>query len=106
MTARRRGAATLLGRDAVGTLAVATLEGLDGSPHLLSDRARQKAAYGMRLPAGCLHKLLQRGSAGPFQQLENLGRFAAAAGSDGLLGASGLSGRFGLGRRGVGAAFR
>src|SRR6266404_5472515 len=39
----------------------------------------------MRLPTGRLHQLLERGAAGPFQQVEHLGRFAATARDGSLL---------------------
>ena len=34
----------------------------------------------MWLPTGRLHQLLERGAAGPLQQIEHLGRFAATLG--------------------------
>src|SRR5438477_12631620 len=39
----------------------------------------------MWLPTGRLHQLLERGAAGPFQQVEHLGRFAAMARDGSLL---------------------
>ena len=62
----------------------------------------QEAPDRVRLPRGRLHEFLQRNAAGPFQQIEDLCRFAAAVGRTvGFLRASGLSGRLGL----DGAAF-
>jgi len=52
----------------------------------------------MRLPAGSLDQLLQGDAAGPFQQIEDLGRFAAGAGRSSFLGAGGLVGRLAFGR--------
>ena len=95
----------LLGREAVGTLAIGAFGGLNRSPQLLPDGAAQEAADGMRLPACRLHQLLQCDAAGPFQQVEDLGRFAAVAGRGGFLRRRGLSGRLRLGRRHGGASF-
>src|SRR5712691_7514288 len=88
--ARRHGGAGVrrLFGDAIGALAIAAFEGLNGSPPLLPDCAAQKSAYRVRLPAGRLYELLQADSAGPFQQVKDLGRFAAPAGRGGLVRAS------------------
>jgi len=95
----------LLGSEAVGALDVGVFEGLDGVARLLAQCAAQKAADRMRLPAGSLHEFLQCHAAGPFQQVEDLRRFAAGAGGSDFLRARGLSGRLGLQWRGVGASY-
>src|SRR6266849_10985573 len=99
--ARRHGGAGvrgLLGGDAIGALAVAAFEGLNGIPPLLPDCAAQKSADRVRLPASRLHELLKADTGGPFHQIEDFGRFAAAAGSGGLVSRRGLTGGLGLGR--------
>jgi len=58
--------------DGVAPLPILTLGGGDGQPHFLADRTRQEAAHRMRLPIRGFHDLLQGGSAGPFQQFQNL----------------------------------
>jgi len=70
----------LAGGSAVGALSVGALEGFNRSPSLFHDRAAQKVAHGVGLPAGHLHQFLQSDAARPFQQIDHLGRFAAAAG--------------------------
>src|SRR6266404_676621 len=60
----------------------------------------------MRLPRGGAKELFQSDSTRPFEQVENLGRFASAAGRRRLLGPSGLAGPFRLGRCAGGALFR
>src|ERR1019366_1434080 len=54
----------------------------------------------MRQPSGGFHQFFRSGAAGPFQQVEDLGGLAAAAGS------FGLANRLGLGGRKVGATWR
>src|SRR5712691_6276224 len=103
--ARRRWVRRLFGSDAVGAFSVAALEGFNRRSPLLPECAAQKAADRVGLPSGRLREFLQGDAAGPFQQIDDLGRFAAAAGSDGFLGARGFSGWLALGRRNGGARF-
>src|SRR5712692_3428772 len=72
------GARRLFGSDAVGALSVAAFEGFHGRSPLLPECAAQKAADRVGLPSGRLREFLQGDAAGPFQQIDDLGRFAAA----------------------------
>src|ERR1019366_2134149 len=47
--------------DRVAAFAVFGLGGNHGEPHLLAQRAGDKAAYGMSLPSGSIHQGLQLG---------------------------------------------
>src|ERR1035441_9129465 len=105
--------------DRVAALLALSLGGRDRQPHLLAQGARQEPTDRVRLPAGGFHEFLQGGAAGAFQQVENLGGFAALAGAScllgrlgrlrasvGLLRRGGLVARPGLGRRDVGLLCR
>src|SRR6266566_193947 len=67
--------------DRVASFSVRRFRGLDGEAHFLSHRAADETAHAMGLPFGACHEVLQGGSTGPLEQLHNLGRFAAPAGS-------------------------
>src|ERR1039457_7603440 len=101
-------------RDRVPALPVLGLGGPDRQPHLLAQGTGQEPSDRVRLPAGGFHDFLQAGSAGAFQQVEDLGGFTAAAGAAWLLWRLGrrrtfvsllrrndLLARLGLGRRHV-----
>src|SRR5437588_70904 len=72
------------GLQRISTLPVLSLRRRYGQPHLLSEGAADEAPYGMRLPAGSFHHFLQGGSAGPFQQIDHLGRLATVARNHGF----------------------
>jgi len=69
------------GFQGVDPLAVLALGGRDRQPHLFPQRAGDEAAQRMRLPAGGLEQLFRARSAGPPQQVEDLGGLAAASGT-------------------------
>ena len=101
------------GFDGVSALAILGLGGRHSQSHLLADRTGQKAAQGMRLPARKFHQSFEGCPARPFQQVQDLGRLAAVAGSARLSAAcgrlfrrAGLTGRLTLLRRDVGAPWR
>src|SRR5260370_376633 len=106
------------GLDRVSSLSVLVLGGGDGQSEFLAYRAGQEAANRVRQPAGGLHQVLGSGAAGPFQQVQDLGSFAAVAGNlrfgdlalgaalGRFLGGRGVAGRLGLGGRNVGATWR
>src|ERR1017187_7265543 len=80
-------------RDRVPALPALGLGGRDRQPHLLAQDAGQEPSDRMRLPAGGFHEFLPGGASGAFQQVEDLGGFAALTSAGCLL-------RGGLGRRG------
>jgi len=85
----------------VAALAVVGLGRCHGQPHLLSDCSREEAAQRMRLPAGRFDQLLRCGAAWSFEQVQNLGRLAALAGTF-TLRRLGFLGRFSALLRGGG----
>jgi len=98
------------GFDGIGSFAVLSFRGRDRQAHLLANGSRQKTTYAMRLPTSRLHQLGQASSVGSFQQIENLGGFAAVPGLTSLfrglgrlLGGLGLLGRLALSGPNVGA---
>src|ERR1039458_7230052 len=72
-------------RDRVPALPVLGLGGGDRQPHLLAQGAGQEPSDRVRLPSGGFPEFLARGAARAFQQVEDLGGFAALAGAGGLL---------------------
>src|SRR5258708_11014546 len=108
----------LLG-EAVNALAVLAFRRFNLQPHFLAEGAGNKAAYAVGLPVRGFHNVLQTGSAGLFQQLQDLfglaplpgaGRLLCSLGALGgfsaLFRRGGLLGRLGLGRRNVGLPWR
>src|SRR5262245_31049064 len=67
--------------DRVAAFSIPIFGGRNCESHLLTDRARKKPAHAVRLPAGCLHQLLQSRTAGPFEQIQNLFGLGALADS-------------------------
>ena len=67
----------------VNALPILAADGLDLESHLFSQRPRNEAAHGMTLPLGRGHDLVQGGSAGPLQQVEDPRLLAALAGFTG-----------------------
>jgi hypothetical protein len=101
------------GFDGVGTLAIFPFGRGHCQPHLLADRARQKPANGMWLPAGGFHELFGGDAARSLEEFQNLAGLAAFANRLGFLSAFGrFLGRAGplgclaLLRRNVGALWR
>src|ERR1035441_2172921 len=106
--------------DRVAALPALALGGRDRQPHLLAQGARQEPADRVRLPAGGFPEFRPCSAAGASQQVEDLGGFAALAGTSclllgrlgrrrafvGLLGRGGLLARPGLGQRNVGPVCR
>src|ERR1700724_1857254 len=65
------------GLDGVAALPVSGPGGSDRQAHLLAQGAGDEAPDRMRVPAGCLHDLLQAGPTRPLQQIEDLPGLAA-----------------------------
>src|SRR5207245_11134387 len=61
----------------------------NGQAHFLSQGAGQEATHRVGLPVGGFHEVVKGGSAGPFQQVQDLGGVAALAGAFALF--TGLS---------------
>ena len=66
-----------LGFERVGALPILSLGRFYAEAHLFAKRAANKPADAVRLPFGRCHQLLQGGSAGTLQQIQNLCGFAA-----------------------------
>src|SRR6266852_340720 len=67
--------------DRVASFSVRRFRGLDGEAHFLSQRAADETAHAVGLPFGYCHEVLQGDSMRALEQIHNLGRFAAPAGS-------------------------
>jgi hypothetical protein len=65
----------------IGTLSILPFSGDHGEAHLLADGPGEETANRMRLLARGADQLLRRDSARPFQQVQDLGRLAAFAGT-------------------------
>lgn len=78
-------------------LPILALDGGDREPHLPAHHTGQETTDAVSLPSGSFLQLLRRRSAGPFQQIEDLGCFTAVAANRGLPETLGrLLGRVGL----------
>ena len=65
------------GFERIGALAIFALGRFYAESHLLAKRTADESTNTVRLPLGCGHQFLEGGSAGAFQQLQNLCGFAA-----------------------------
>jgi hypothetical protein len=68
----------------VNALAPLGLCGFNLESHLLAESAGNEPAHAVGLPVSSFHNLLQAGTAGPFQQVQDLFGLAALAGAGGL----------------------
>src|SRR5262249_34092444 len=113
--AARRNRIWRLGLHGIATFAILALSGCDRQAHLLADRARQKSAHGMSLPACGFHQLFGSSATGPLEQFKDRGGFAAIPCGSALLfalrrfvrflGRGGLLSRLALLRRNARALF-
>ena len=107
------------GFERVGSFFALAFCGRERQAHFLPDCSGQEPANGMWLPARGFHQLFQSGTAGPLQQIQDLGCFAALAGAIGrlrqfrtlwlfspLLGRGGHLSRLGLAGRNTGLPWR